>query len=102
MTLTREYISKHTPLLYFYDSIGVQLIRLFGGNREMRPVLESLFHRMLLVPPANSRGDILKATHELLRSNELVVKLICPPTMSSENNGSSAARKSADLDLLRM
>ena len=81
-------------------SIGVQLIRLFAANRAMRPVLESLFHRMLLVPPVNSRGDILKATHELLRSNELVVKLICPPTTSSEN--STTHSKSSDLDLLRM
>lgn len=49
-------------------SIGIQVVRLVGRERPLRPVLEALFHRMLLLPSPAKRLEPLKAARELLRS----------------------------------
>ncbi|KAL1497847.1 hypothetical protein ABEB36_008734 [Hypothenemus hampei] len=49
-------------------SIGIQVVRLVGRERPLRPVLEALFHRMLLLPNPAKRLEPLKAARELLRS----------------------------------
>lgn len=52
----------------FNCSIGIQVVRLVGRERPLRPVLEALFHRMLLLPSPAKRLEPLKAARELLRS----------------------------------
>ncbi|XP_076275954.1 brefeldin A-inhibited guanine nucleotide-exchange protein 3 [Rhynchophorus ferrugineus] len=49
-------------------SIGIQVVRLVGRERPLRPVLEALFHRMLLLPSPAKRLEPLRAARELLRS----------------------------------
>ncbi|XP_030760657.1 brefeldin A-inhibited guanine nucleotide-exchange protein 3 isoform X2 [Sitophilus oryzae] len=49
-------------------SIGIQVVRLVGRERPLRPVLEALFHRMLLLPSPPKRLEPLRAARELLRS----------------------------------
>lgn len=39
-----------------------------GRERPLRPVLEALFHRMLLLPSPGKRLEPLRAARELLRS----------------------------------
>lgn len=52
----------------FFFSIGIQVVRLVGRERPLRPVLEALFHRMLLLPNPPKRLEPLRAARELLRS----------------------------------
>lgn len=46
-------------------NISNELIRLVGPLGTMRPVLESLFHRIILYPPPQQRAEALKAINDV-------------------------------------
>ncbi|KAL3272753.1 hypothetical protein HHI36_014214 [Cryptolaemus montrouzieri] len=61
-----QYLTTNQSRIVY--SIGIQVVRLVGRERALRPVLEALFHRMLLLPSPLKRLEPLKAARELLRS----------------------------------
>ncbi|XP_045615029.1 brefeldin A-inhibited guanine nucleotide-exchange protein 3 isoform X2 [Procambarus clarkii] len=59
-------------------NVACGLVVTMGSVGEMRPVLESLFYRMLLYPPPQCRQDALKAITELISSPVKLVQLSGP------------------------
>lgn len=46
---------------------AIQLLRIAGAQNSLRPMLEALFHRMLLLPLPQNRADPLKCVKEIFR-----------------------------------
>lgn len=57
--------------LYAIPSIANQLVRLVGATSTLRPVLEALYHRMLLYPPVAHRIEPLRSVRELLQVKKI-------------------------------
>ncbi|XP_055950997.1 brefeldin A-inhibited guanine nucleotide-exchange protein 3-like isoform X2 [Argiope bruennichi] len=79
-------------------SIAIELVRLTGSVGSLRPVLESLFHRMLLYPPVQHRLEALKAVKELFSKPELLLQLAAPPLHATSDKDWI----SLDLDLIKI
>ncbi|XP_071040403.1 brefeldin A-inhibited guanine nucleotide-exchange protein 3 [Parasteatoda tepidariorum] len=79
-------------------SIAVELVRLVGSVGSLRPVLESLFHRMLLYPPVQHRLEALKSIKELFSKPELLLQLAAPPLHATSDKDWI----SLDLDLIKI
>ncbi|XP_035228366.1 brefeldin A-inhibited guanine nucleotide-exchange protein 3-like [Stegodyphus dumicola] len=79
-------------------SIAIELVRLIGSVGSLRPVLESLFHRMLLYPPVQHRLEALKAVKELFSKPELILQLAAPPLYATSDKDWI----SLDLDLIKI
>lgn len=54
---------------------AVQLLRIAGAQGSLRPMLEALFHRILLLPSPQNRADPLKCVKEVFKSPERIVDL---------------------------
>lgn len=54
---------------------GIQLLRIAGSHGSLRPMLEALFHRMLLLPTPQNRTEPLKCVREIFKSPERLIDL---------------------------
>lgn len=46
---------------------AIQLLRIAGAQNSLRPMLEALYHRMLLLPLPQNRSEPLKCVKEIFR-----------------------------------
>ncbi|GFS27280.1 brefeldin A-inhibited guanine nucleotide-exchange protein 3-like [Elysia marginata] len=68
-------------------SIAGELASLVGGIPQLRPVLETLFHKILMFPLPPSRHDALRVVKELLSNPQRVVSLIGTGTPRTATGG---------------
>ncbi|XP_041353818.1 brefeldin A-inhibited guanine nucleotide-exchange protein 3-like isoform X2 [Gigantopelta aegis] len=90
-------LSSSAKVIY---SIASELVRLVGSLGSLRPVLESLYHRMLLYPPPQHRLDALKIIRELLGSTERVLDLSGPFIPEDEHKAKKTCL--TDISLIKL
>ncbi|XP_059842692.1 brefeldin A-inhibited guanine nucleotide-exchange protein 3 isoform X1 [Hypanus sabinus] len=79
--------------------IAVELVRLVGCLESLRPVLQSLYHRLLLYPPPQHRVEAIKIMKEILGSPQRLYDLAGPTTYEGETRRRSSQRRKSHLDL---
>ncbi|XP_055495170.1 brefeldin A-inhibited guanine nucleotide-exchange protein 3 [Leucoraja erinacea] len=79
--------------------IAVELVRLVGCLESLRPVLQSLYHRLLLYPPPQHRVEAIKIMKEILSSPQRLYDLAGPTVYEGETRRRSSQRRKSHLDL---
>lgn len=46
---------------------AIQLVRIAGAQGSLRPMLEALFHRMILLPSPQNRTESLRCVKEIFK-----------------------------------
>ncbi|NXF19807.1 BIG3 protein, partial [Rhodinocichla rosea] len=82
--------------------IAAELVRLVGSVESMKPVLQSLYHRMLLYPPPQHRVEAIKIMKEILGSPRQLCDLAGPCCSESESKKRSISKRKSHLDLLKL
>ncbi|NXY40776.1 BIG3 protein, partial [Ceuthmochares aereus] len=82
--------------------IAAELVRLVGSVESMKPVLQSLYHRILLYPPPQHRVEAIKIMKELLGSPQRLCDLAGPCSSESESRKRSISKRKSHLDLLKL
>ncbi|NWY92270.1 BIG3 protein, partial [Loxia curvirostra] len=82
--------------------IAAELVRLVGSVESMKPVLQSLYHRMLLYPPPQHRVEAIKIMKEILGSPQQLCDLAGPCSSESESKKRSISKRKSHLDLLKL
>ncbi|XP_061479952.1 brefeldin A-inhibited guanine nucleotide-exchange protein 3 isoform X2 [Rhineura floridana] len=82
--------------------IAAELVRLVGSVESMKPVLQSLYHRMLLYPPPQHRVEAIKIMKEMLGSPQRLCDLAGPCSTEPESRKRSISKRKSHLDLLKL
>ncbi|XP_074043788.1 brefeldin A-inhibited guanine nucleotide-exchange protein 3 isoform X2 [Macrotis lagotis] len=82
--------------------IAAELIRLVGSVESMKPVLQSLYHRVLLYPPPQHRVEAIKIMKEILGSPQRICDLAGPSSIETESRKRSVSKRKSHLDLLKL
>lgn len=56
------------PVVRTICYVAAELVRLVGCVESMKPVLQSLYHRILLYPPPQHRAEAIKIMKEVVRA----------------------------------
>ncbi|KAJ0174537.1 hypothetical protein K1T71_009645 [Dendrolimus kikuchii] len=88
-----SFNSKQAKAIY---SIANQLVRLVGSTSNLRPVIEALYHRMLLYPPVSHRVEPLRSTRELLHNPKRLCNFVLLKRMDNQE------RHSDDMAIVRL
>ncbi|XP_072369603.1 brefeldin A-inhibited guanine nucleotide-exchange protein 3 [Scyliorhinus torazame] len=79
--------------------IAAELVRLVGCLESLRPVLQSLYHRLLLYPPPQHRVEAIKIVKEILSSPQRLYDLAGPTVLEGETRRRSSQKRRSHLDL---
>lgn len=82
--------------------LAAELVRLVGSVDSMKPVLQSLYHRVLLYPPPQHRVEAIKIMKEILGSPQRLYDLAGPSSTESEPRKRSISKRKSHLDLLKL
>uniref|UniRef100_A0A4W2ELP8 SEC7 domain-containing protein n=1 Tax=Bos indicus x Bos taurus TaxID=30522 RepID=A0A4W2ELP8_BOBOX len=82
--------------------IAAELVRLVGSVDSMKPVLQSLYHRVLLYPPPQHRVEAIKIMKELLGSPKRLCDLAGPSSTEPDSRKRSISKRKSHLDLLKL
>ncbi|XP_051775320.1 brefeldin A-inhibited guanine nucleotide-exchange protein 3 [Erpetoichthys calabaricus] len=82
--------------------MAAELVRLVGCVDSMKPVLQSLYHRILLYPPPQHRVEAIKIMKEILSSPRRLFDLAGPAINDEETKKRSFSKRKSHLDLLKL
>ncbi|KAM8859046.1 brefeldin A-inhibited guanine nucleotide-exchange protein 3 isoform 1-T1 [Spinachia spinachia] len=82
--------------------IAAELVRLVSCVESMKPVLQSLYHRILLYPPPQHRTEAIRIMKEILGSPQRLYDLAGPCAAEPETRKRSFSKRKSHLDLLKL
>ncbi|KAI5611558.1 brefeldin A-inhibited guanine nucleotide-exchange protein 3 isoform X1, partial [Silurus asotus] len=90
------------PVIRTICYIAAELVRLVSCVESMKPVLQSLYHRILLYPPPQHRLEAIKIMKEILGSPQRLFDLAGPCVIEPETRKRSFTKRKSHLDLLKL
>ncbi|XP_009305336.2 brefeldin A-inhibited guanine nucleotide-exchange protein 3 [Danio rerio] len=90
------------PVVRTICYVAAELVRLVGCVESMKPVLQSLYHRILLYPPPQHRVEAIKIMKEIVGSPQRLFDLAGPCVIEHETRKRSFSKRKSHLDLLKL
>ncbi|KTG37955.1 hypothetical protein cypCar_00005812 [Cyprinus carpio] len=90
------------PVVRTICYVAAELVRLVGCVESMKPVLQSLYHRVLLYPPPQHRVEAIKIMKEIVGSPQRLFDLAGPCVIEPETRKRSFSKRKSHLDLLKL
>uniref|UniRef100_A0A9J7YAW2 ARFGEF family member 3 n=1 Tax=Cyprinus carpio carpio TaxID=630221 RepID=A0A9J7YAW2_CYPCA len=90
------------PVVRTICYVAADLVRLVGCVESMKPVLQSLYHRILLYPPPQHRVEAIKIMKEIVGSPQRLFDLAGPCVIEPEIRKRSFSKRKSHLDLLKL
>uniref|UniRef100_A0A8C2XDR4 ARFGEF family member 3 n=1 Tax=Cyclopterus lumpus TaxID=8103 RepID=A0A8C2XDR4_CYCLU len=94
--------ARIAPVVRTVCYIAAELVRLVNCVESMKPVLQSLYHRILLYPPPQHRTEAIRIMKEILGSPQRLYDLAGPCVAEPETRKRSFSKRKSHLDLLKL
>ncbi|XP_013879703.1 brefeldin A-inhibited guanine nucleotide-exchange protein 3 isoform X1 [Austrofundulus limnaeus] len=94
--------ARIAPIVRTVCYIAAELVRLVSCVESMKPVLQSLYHRILLYPPPQHRTEAIRIMKEILGSPQRLYDLAGPCVAEPETRKRSFSKRKSHLDLLKL
>ncbi|XP_023819018.1 brefeldin A-inhibited guanine nucleotide-exchange protein 3 isoform X2 [Oryzias latipes] len=94
--------ARIAPVVRTVCYIAAELVRLVSCVESMKPVLQSLYHRILLYPPPQHRTEAIRIMKEILGSPQRLYDLAGPCVAEPDTRKRSFSKRKSHLDLLKL
>ncbi|XP_058507193.1 brefeldin A-inhibited guanine nucleotide-exchange protein 3 isoform X2 [Solea solea] len=94
--------ARIAPVVRTVCYIAAELVRLVSCVESMKPVLQSLYHRILLYPPPQHRTEAIRIMREIVGSPQRLYDLAGPSLVEPETRKRSFSKRKSHLDLLKL